>query len=330
MDLGTIISLISQKGGVGKSAIARLLAVEFVRAGWSVKIADLDTMQGTVTKWKLRRDAAKLQPEIPVEKFATVARALREAEKYDLVLLDGPAHAEKGGLSMAKKSKLILMPTCYGLDDLEAQIEAAYELEENGIERNRIWFIFSRTTGSTNEEQTAREYLQRADINVLEPVLPELPSIRQSLQRRKGSFGGKFSCHPGACHGARRCRRHETSRIAGSQSGAGRNLSGGCVMSNPLKIAPPPPRRAAIVEAETPALVEAPLQAPTPAVSPVPSNTASKFRQVKEDERVQFNKRVTRRVADGYELLAIRLRKKVPELLAEALDLLEERYGRVG
>jgi chromosome partitioning protein len=185
MDLGTIISLISQKGGVGKSAIARLLAVEFVRAGWSVKIADLDTMQGTSTKWKLRRDAAKWQPEIPVEKFATVARALREAEKYDLVLLDGPAHAEKGGLSMAKKSKLILMPTCYGLDDLEAQIEAAYELEENGIERSRIWFIFSRTSGSANEEQTAREYLQRSEINVLEPVLPELPSIRQ------GHSGGK-------------------------------------------------------------------------------------------------------------------------------------------
>jgi chromosome partitioning protein len=185
MSGGTIISLISQKGGVGKSAIARLLAVEFVRAGWSVKIADLDTMQGTSTKWKLRRDAAKLQPEIPVEKFATVARAFRESEKYDLLLLDGPAHAEKGGLSMARKSKLILMPTCYGLDDLEAQIEAAYELEENGIETSRIWFIFSRITGSPNEEQTAREYLQRANINVLEPMLPELPSIRQ------GHSGGK-------------------------------------------------------------------------------------------------------------------------------------------
>ena len=62
-----IISLISQKGGVGKSAIARLLAVEYIRAGWSVKIADLDTMQGTVTKWRVRRDQAKLTPEIPVE-----------------------------------------------------------------------------------------------------------------------------------------------------------------------------------------------------------------------------------------------------------------------
>jgi hypothetical protein len=90
-------------------------------------------------------------------------------------------------------------------------------------------------------------------------------------------------------------------------------------MSNALKIAPPPPRRAAsVTEAE-------------PATAPVaaPPVTAPKFRQVKEDERVQFNKRVTRRVADGFEMLAIRSRKKVPELLAEALDLLEDRYGKV-
>jgi chromosome partitioning protein len=188
----TIISLLSQKGGVGKSGVVRLLAVEFTKAGWRVKIADLDTMQGTSTKWKLRRDAAKILPEIPVEKFATIERALREAEKYDLLLLDGPAHAEKGGLSMAKKSKLILMPTCYGLDDLDAQIEAAYELEENGIDRGRIWFIFSRTTGSPNEEQTARDYLHRAQINVLGPVFPELPSIRQAHSGGKAASEVSF------------------------------------------------------------------------------------------------------------------------------------------
>ena len=92
-------------------------------------------------------------------------------------------------------------------------------------------------------------------------------------------------------------------------------------MSNALKIAPPPPRRAVVADAE-------PDAAPTP--SPIPQAAATpKFRQVKEDERVQFNKRVTRRVADGFEMLAIRSRKKVPELLAEGLDLLEERYGKV-
>ena len=190
--MGSIISLVSQKGGVGKSGIARLLAVEFARAGWSVKIADLDTMQGTSTKWKIRRDAAKLEPEIPVEKFGTVERAMREAEKYDLLIIDGPAHAEKGGLAMARKSKLILMPTCYGLDDLEAQVEAAYELEVNGIERSNIWFVFARTTGSPNEVQAAREYLQRADINMLEPLFAEQPCIRQAHNAGKAASEVSF------------------------------------------------------------------------------------------------------------------------------------------
>lgn len=108
-------------------------------------------------------------------------------------------------------------------------------------------------------------------------------------------------------------------------------------MANPLKIAPPPPRRP-VVEA---APDSAPAPEPTPVVAaaaaasaaapkPAPKvRPAGKFRQVKEDERVQFNKRVTRRVADGFEMLAIRSRVKVPELLAEALELLEERYGRI-
>jgi hypothetical protein len=84
-------------------------------------------------------------------------------------------------------------------------------------------------------------------------------------------------------------------------------------MANALKIAPPPPRRGPVNESE----------------SVAPPVTTAKFDQVKEDERVQFNKRVTRRVADGFELMAIRMHRKVPDLLAEALELLEERHGKV-
>ena len=104
-------------------------------------------------------------------------------------------------------------------------------------------------------------------------------------------------------------------------------------MANPLKIAPPPPRRSPVeaVPNNAPAPEPAPVAAvPVAAPKPAPKvRAAGKFRQVKEDERVQFNKRVTRRVADGFEMLAIRSRVKVPELLAEALELLEERYGRI-
>ncbi|MBA3922086.1 MAG: ParA family protein, partial [Nostocaceae cyanobacterium] len=49
------IGVVSQKGGVGKSTIARLLAREYAAAGWDVKIADLDIAQATSTNWKQRR-----------------------------------------------------------------------------------------------------------------------------------------------------------------------------------------------------------------------------------------------------------------------------------
>jgi hypothetical protein len=96
-------------------------------------------------------------------------------------------------------------------------------------------------------------------------------------------------------------------------------------MSNPLKIAPPPRRRET-----TPASEPESVSAVPEGAGKVSSDAmASKFRQVKEDEMVQFNKRVTRGVADGFEMLAIKSRKKVPELLAEALELLEQQYGHV-
>lgn len=183
-----IISLISQKGGVGKSALARLLAVEVTKAGWNTKIADLDPAQGTSTKWKARRDLAGLQPDIAVEKYRNVARALNDAEAYDLMILDGPAHAEKGGLAMATASDLIIMPTGYSLDDMEPQVEAAYELEEAGIDPKNVLFVFCRAKGSAAEDAAARSYLKKARVNALSPAFPELASIRQGhSEGRAGS-----------------------------------------------------------------------------------------------------------------------------------------------
>lgn len=182
-----IISLISQKGGVGKSALARLLAVEVARVEWAVKIADLDPAQGTSTKWKARRDLAELHPEIAVEKFRTVDRAIREGDRYDLMILDGPAHAEQGGRVMAQSSDLVLMPTGYSLDDMEPQVEAAFELEDAGVPADRIFFCFCRAKGSEAEDRAARAYLTKARMNVLAPVFPELASIRQGHAEGKAA-----------------------------------------------------------------------------------------------------------------------------------------------
>ena len=175
-----IISLISQKGGVGKSALSRLIAVEYANSGWQVKIGDLDKLQGSTTKWKTRRDANSIEPEIAVEKYATVERAIRDAAQYDLMVLDGPAFAEQGGKAMAEASGLVIMPTGYAIDDLEPQVQTAYDLETAGIDPDKIIFVFCRADGSDSEDKAAREYLKRARMNVIKPIFPERPSIRQA------------------------------------------------------------------------------------------------------------------------------------------------------
>jgi hypothetical protein len=57
--------------------------------------------------------------------------------------------------------------------------------------------------------------------------------------------------------------------------------------------------------------------------------TGEKFTQVSGQTIVQFNRKVPQEVADGYEMLRLKTKRKVPDLLAEGLALLEEKYGKI-
>ena len=87
--MGYVIGMISQKGGVGKSTLARMMAREFVAGGMTAKIADLDTQQQTCTHWAGRRAESGLAPEVQVQGFASVRSAMEEAGRFDVVILDG-------------------------------------------------------------------------------------------------------------------------------------------------------------------------------------------------------------------------------------------------
>lgn len=175
-----ILSLISQKGGVGKSTLARLVAVELIRAGWAVKVADLDPAQGTSTKWAMRRDEFDVDPEVQVQKYRDARRAIQEADAWDLMILDGPAHAERSGLVMAQASDLVILPTGYSLDDLDPQVQVAFDLEAGGVDPGRVRLAFCRARGSAAEDAQARDFIRRAGLVALDGAVRELPSIRQA------------------------------------------------------------------------------------------------------------------------------------------------------
>src|ERR671914_2706755 len=152
-----IISLVSQKGGVGKSTLARLIAREAAVGGLSVKIADLDTQQQTCTRWAARRIAQGIAPEIEVQPVGNVARIVRdEAPRYDLYIFDGAPQTSKQTLEVAQSSDLVIIPASESLEDREPAAVLANDLYTKNIPAKRIAFALCLVGSSPKQIEEAR------------------------------------------------------------------------------------------------------------------------------------------------------------------------------
>ncbi len=174
-----IVGFISQKGGVGKSTLARGLSREAAASGLNVKLADLDTQQGTSVDWYRRRLDSGATPVFSVESFKTASQALRLAEQFDLLLLDGPARASTATLEIARAANLVVQPSGASIDDLRPAVLVFHELIKAGISKSRLVFALCRM-GTDAEEAEARAYVSQAGYTALEGALPERPSYRQA------------------------------------------------------------------------------------------------------------------------------------------------------
>lgn len=174
-----IIAFVSQKGGVGKSTLARALAREAVNAGMRVKIADLDTQQGTSIDWQRTRLDNKIEPSIEAQAYNSAASALSAAKHYDLLILDGPARTSQATLEIAKHAQLVVQPTGASVDDLRPAVREFHGLVKGGVPKERLTFALNRI-GTSAEEAEARAYLEDAGYSVLEGCLQERPGYRKA------------------------------------------------------------------------------------------------------------------------------------------------------
>ena len=177
--MGAIIGFVSQKGGVGKSTLARGIGREAAAGGLSVKIADLDVQQGTSVNWYRRRLEAGIEPLFSVESFKTAAQALKLSSQFDYLIIDGPARASAATLEIARAATLIVQPTGSSVDDLEPAVLTFHELVRDGISRDILVFALSRV-GTDAEAAEARAYVKQAGYTVLDGSIQERPAYRQA------------------------------------------------------------------------------------------------------------------------------------------------------
>jgi len=112
-----VITIAMQKGGVGKSTIARSLAVAAVRDGLSVLMIDMDSQQ-SVSQWAERRES-----DMPVVVFSTeneLPKKLAQAKGVaDLVIIDTPPARSTEAPAAVEVADLVLIPTTPDVEPLE-------------------------------------------------------------------------------------------------------------------------------------------------------------------------------------------------------------------
>lgn len=175
-----IISFISQKGGVGKSTLARSTVRELKKNKFKVRLADLDVQQGTSQDWHRRRLDNDLEPVGSVECFRTVQEALQDTDSFDAVVIDGAGRSSEATFNVAQLSDVVVQPTGASLDDLIPAIRLNHELVEKGIPASKLFIALSRL-GTPAEEEAARDYIAQVGYQVLDGCTYEKPAYRMAL-----------------------------------------------------------------------------------------------------------------------------------------------------
>lgn len=114
-----IVSLVTQKGGTGKSSLAVSIAVAAQERGLKVALLDLDP-QRTTRRWFERREAST--PEVAALEAQQIPAGLAALEKQgcDLVLIDTAGVDIPAAKTAMIASHLCLIPARPSVADIEA------------------------------------------------------------------------------------------------------------------------------------------------------------------------------------------------------------------
>ena len=142
---GLVVTIAQRKGGAGKTTLAAQLAVVWARQGLRVALLDIDP-QGSLAAWvDLRR--VRLGTEAIGFVFAALPgwRAAQwienRARSADLVVIDGPPHAETEAQIAVRAAGLVLIPVQPSPLDLWA---TAATLKMARDERRRSLVVLNR------------------------------------------------------------------------------------------------------------------------------------------------------------------------------------------
>lgn len=191
-----VISLINQKGGVGKSTLTTNLAAVLATRGFRVLVLDADP-QASSLDWATVREGPKL--------FTTHGHARSNLHKeiadagagYDYVLIDCAPRATDLSRSAIMASDLAVIPVTPSQFDLWATDETVKLCEECLIVKDFLKYCFAvnRQKPRTLLSQKLRGHLEQWNVPVLNAAVDDRVAYAECIGTGQAAFevdpGGK-------------------------------------------------------------------------------------------------------------------------------------------
>jgi chromosome partitioning protein len=136
-DRGTIIGVLTSKGGSGKSTITENISVGLAHRKLEVAIIDCDHKQRTASKWVSRRN--EYHPELPkihcfLESDNLMSSINEHAKHYDVCIIDVQGRDNKSLRAGFLVCDIIYVPFIPSQNDLEVIEEISTIIEETDVQ----------------------------------------------------------------------------------------------------------------------------------------------------------------------------------------------------
>ncbi|HKD57043.1 MAG TPA: ParA family protein [Hyphomicrobiaceae bacterium] len=184
-------SIVSQKGGSGKTTLALQLAIAAAR-NRKVLVIDLDPQQ-SAERWhaiRQRATGSKDDPSVAAGPYQKLADMLKTAGRLgaELVLIDTPPKLDKAIIPAVKAASTVLVPLKSTILDLQA-LEDSLDLINLGKARQRAVVILNAVPAGRHKETAIKDSLRAASrlkLDVLPEQLSDLPALALGLKTGRG------------------------------------------------------------------------------------------------------------------------------------------------
>ena len=176
-----IISLLNQKGGVGKTTLAIHLAVALAKKKKRVLLVDADP-QGSAMDWSANRESTTSLPVIGLPK-ATLHKELPKMQSdYDFIIIDGSPRVYDVARSALMASDIVLIPVQPSPYDVWAAKEIVDLLKDIKPFKENLKnaFVINRKIVNTAIGRDVKQALAEYDLPVLKSQISQRVGFAES------------------------------------------------------------------------------------------------------------------------------------------------------